>query len=78
MDQMRVPVRAPVKVTIHITHSETDDLAEVEAAARRLGLTVTQRGGFMGVHHTELGAVMTASTLAGLLNDEAAVEAVAA
>lgn len=56
-----------MKVTIHISHTEADDLAEVEAAARRLGMTPTARGAFMGKHHTELSGTMTASALADLL-----------
>ena len=56
-----------MKVTIHISHTDADDLSEVEAAARRLGMALTARGAFMGKHHTELGGVMTASALADLL-----------
>jgi hypothetical protein len=56
-----------MKVTIHITHTEADDLAQVEAAARQLGLDVTSHGGFMGRRHTELAAEMDPATLAALL-----------
>jgi hypothetical protein len=65
-----------VKVTIHISHTEADDLAEVEAAARRLGMAVTARGAFMGKSHTEFGAAMSPSALADLLAaDEVSAEA---
>jgi hypothetical protein len=66
-----------VKVTIHISHTEADDLSDVEAAARRLGMTLTARGAFMGKHHTELGGVMTASALADLLSVDDGVSAAA-
>ncbi len=67
-----------MKVTIHISHGEADDLIAVEAAARRLGMTVTQRGAFMGVHHTEFSGAMSASDLAGLLGAEPDLSAAAA
>ena len=57
-----------MKVTIHITHTEADDLAQVEAAAERLGLDVTSHGGFMGRRHTEMSAEMDAPTLTALLD----------
>jgi hypothetical protein len=56
-----------MQVTIHISHSEGDDLARVEAAARLLGCKITGRGGFMGKHHTELSREMDAATLERLL-----------
>ena len=56
-----------MKVTIHISHTEADDLAEVEAAARRLGMSLTARGDFMGRRHTELTTTMAPSALAALL-----------
>jgi hypothetical protein len=56
-----------MKVTIHLSHAEGDDLTGVEAAARLLGCEVTRRGGFMGKHHTELSREMDAATLASLL-----------
>ena len=67
-----------MKVTIHISHTEADDLAEVEAAARRLGMNLTARGAFMGKHHTELGGAMTPSALAALLAASGEPDAVAA
>ena len=56
-----------MKVTIHISHSEGDDLSRAETAARMLGCDVTKRGGFMGTHHTELSREMDVATLANLL-----------
>ena len=67
-----------MKVTIHITHSETDDLAEVEARARRMGLAAIARGNFMGRHHTEFAGDMSASALATLLDSAPELSAVAA
>ena len=71
-------MRFAVKVTIHISHGENDDLASVEAAARRLGMDIVQRGGFMGQHHTEFSANMTPVALVGLLQADAEPSAVAA
>jgi hypothetical protein len=56
-----------MKITLHISHAEADDLARAETAARRLGWQVTSRGGFMGKHHTELCAEMSAAALAEML-----------
>ena len=56
-----------MKVTIHISHSEGDDLTRAETAARMLGCEITKRGGFMGNHHTELSREMDVATLANLL-----------
>ena len=67
-----------VKVTIHISHGENDDLASVEAAARRLGMDVVQRTAFMGQHHTEFSANMTSVALVELLEADAELSAVAA
>jgi hypothetical protein len=67
-----------VKVTISISHGEAEDLAQVEAAARRLGMTIAQRGSFMGVHHAEFSGQMTARALTDLLSVEPDVSAVAA
>jgi hypothetical protein len=66
-----------VKVTIHISHTEADYLSAVEAAARRLGMTATARGDFMGKHHTELSGIMTPSALADLLAADREVSAAA-
>ena len=66
-----------MKVTIHISHGEAEDVALVEAAARRLGLAITQRGAFMGVRHAEFSGTMSAPALADLLA-EADVTAAAA
>ena len=71
-------MRFAVQVTIHISHGENDDLASVEAAARRLGMDIVQRGGFMGQHHTEFSANMTPVALVGLLQADAEPSAVAA
>jgi hypothetical protein len=56
-----------MKVTIHISHCEGDDLTRAETAARMLGCEITKRGGFMGKHHTELSREMDVVTLANLL-----------
>ncbi len=58
-----------MKITIHISHSEADDLTRAETAARMLGCEVTKRGGFMGTHHTELSREMDVVTLANLLRE---------
>lgn len=67
-----------MKVTIQISHTDADDLAEVKSAAHRAGLNVTVRGPFMGQHQTELGGTMTPSALADLLAADPAVSARAA
>ncbi len=56
-----------MKVTIHISHSEGEDLTGVEIGARLLGCDITKREGFMGGRHTELSREMDAGTLANLL-----------
>jgi hypothetical protein len=56
-----------MKATLQISHSETDDLARLQAAARKLGWDVTSRGGFLGKHHTEICIEMDAARLAVLL-----------
>jgi hypothetical protein len=56
-----------MKVTIHISHTEGDDLTRVETAARMLDWEVNRRGGFMGKHHTELSGEVDAATLANML-----------
>ncbi len=56
-----------MKVTIHISYSEGEDLTGVEVGARMLGCEITKRGGFMGNHHAELSREMDAATLANLL-----------
>ena len=56
-----------MKVTIHISHDEGDDLTRAETAARMLGCEVTKRGGFLGKHHTELSREMDTVMLANLL-----------
>jgi hypothetical protein len=78
MDQPVLSWSFAMKITIHIQHNETDDLVEVEAAARRLGLAVSTRGDFMGKHHAELVGEMSADTLAGLFSVDPELNAVAA
>ena len=67
-----------MKVTIHVSHGEADDLAAVEAKAMRQGLTVVARGEFMGRRHTEFAGDMSASALANLLDSVPELSAVAA
>ena len=57
-----------MKITIHINHTEADDLAAVESAARGAGLVLTRRGDFMGRCHTEISGEMSPSALADLLD----------
>lgn len=57
-----------MRVTIHISHTESDDLASVQAAAAVLGFEITERGGFMGDHHTELAKEMNPTALEDLLD----------
>ena len=67
-----------MKITIHIQHSDAENLADVEAAARRLGLAVSTRGDFMGQHHAELVGEMSADALADLLDVAPELSAAAA
>ena len=67
-----------MKITIHIQHSDADNLAEVEAAARNRGLTVSTRGDFMGQHHVELVGEMSAGALVDLLDIAPELSAAAA
>ena len=67
-----------MKVTVHISHSETDDLGRIQDQARALGLNVTSRGGFLGKHHTEIEGDMTPATLESMLQLSAANTSVAA
>jgi hypothetical protein len=71
-------MRFAMKVTIHISHCEADDLAAVEAQATRLGLAVVARGDFMGRRHTEFAGDMSAAALANLLDNGPEPSAVAA
>jgi len=56
-----------MKVSIHISHTEADDLGRVQALAQALGLDFAARGGFMGKHHAEITADLSPAALEALL-----------
>ena len=67
-----------MKVTIHISHSDADDLGALQAAAAALGFDVTPRGAFMGRSHTEMARDLSpdaVQTMLGTLGDHSAIAA---
>ena len=67
-----------MKISIHISHTEADDLDGVEAAAEALGLDVAARGGFMGRQHMEITADLSPADLEAMLTGLGARNAIAA
>ncbi|HEY4030454.1 MAG TPA: hypothetical protein VGM25_08930 [Caulobacteraceae bacterium] len=67
-----------MKVTIHISHSDCDDLCALQAAAAALGFEVTLRGAFMGRSHTEMARDLTPDAVEAMfetLGDQSAIAA---
>jgi len=56
-----------MKVTLHISHSDADDLAAVHATAEALGFDLTERGPFMGGRHTEIARDLSPAELQTML-----------
>ncbi len=67
-----------MKVAIHISHSQGEDLAELQATASVLGFSCISRGGFMGKDYSEIEGEMSVDTLRRMLDAAAEVAAVAA
>jgi len=67
-----------MKVTIHISHCESDDLGAVQATAAALGFDVTPRGAFMGKCHTEFARDLSPGALETLLETLGDPSAIAA
>jgi hypothetical protein len=70
--------RSPMKVIIHISHSDSDDLCAIQAAAAALGFEVTPRGAFMGRSHTEMARDLTSDALETMLETLGGGSAIAA
>jgi hypothetical protein len=70
--------RRAMKISIHISHTEADDLGGVRAAAQEMGLDFSARGGFMGKQHAEITADLSPATLEALLTSLGARSALAA
>jgi len=56
-----------MKVTLHISHSDADDLAAVHATAEALGFGLTERGPFMGRRHAEIAGDLSPAELRRML-----------
>ncbi len=67
-----------MKVSIHISHTQGEDLAGLKAAANALGYTCTSRGGFMGKNYSEIEGEMSVETVQRMLDAVGEVESVAA
>ena len=67
-----------MKVAIHISHTQGEDLAQLQAAASVLGFSCISRGGFMGKNYSEIEGEMSVETLQRMLDAVAEAEAVAA